>query len=317
MHLAVFVVAAVVGLTVWTKDKKPKANLGDVVVWQGRSADVERVVYVDKKRKVELVAKSDKAGRYFEGKLERLAAVPGAPDGDVKTIAFVSVGSAEKLAEGLGQLRAFRALGRVPDTRLEEFGLHEEAGTLEVTVAGKVRKLTLGGSTSGGGDRYVKLADTGEAFAIEGDLVRDLENAEVRLVERDLHEWKENEVSSAKLVAGARSRDVVRGGAVEGKRFWADAGSPEQQDETIGNTMAKLDKLRPTEFAAEAPPGAEVVLRVDYAQGSKPLGYLELSRVPGEGKPSYYVTTERLRRWGKIPSQLGEQVEQDVGTLLR
>lgn len=317
MHLAVFVVAAVLGLAVWTRDKKPKANLGDVVVWQGRSADVERIEYVDKKRKVELVAKKDKAGRYFEGKLERLSALPGAPEGEAKTIAFVSVGSADKLAEGLGQLRAFRALGRLPDSRLEEFGLHEEVGTLKVTVAGKERTLSLGGSTSGGGDRYVRLGDTGEAFAIEGDLVRDLENAEVRLVERDLHEWKENEVSSAKLTAGSRARDVVRGGAVEGKRFWADAGSPEQADETIGNTMAKVDKLRPTEFAADAPAGAEVVLRIDYTQGSKPLGYLELSRVPGEGKPSYFVTTERLRRWGKIPTQLGEQVEQDVASLLR
>ncbi|MEO5729161.1 MAG: hypothetical protein ABI134_13260, partial [Byssovorax sp.] len=81
VHLAVLAVSAAAAIGVWTRDKEPKAQ-GDVTVWSGRAADVERFTYESKTRKVELAAKSDAVGRYFVGTAEREAPAAGPePDG--------------------------------------------------------------------------------------------------------------------------------------------------------------------------------------------------------------------------------------------
>src|SRR5262249_39670424 len=141
-------------------------------------------------------------------------------------------------------------------------------------------KLVVGSSTPGSGDRYVKDAATGEIYALKGDLVRDLESADSRLVERDLHEWKDNDVQTATLTAGGKSREMARGGA-DTKRFWADKAARDTNDETLGNWMSKLDRLRPTEYVAAAPDKLETVLKLEYFAG-KPLGFVEVGKAPGD-----------------------------------
>lgn len=328
VHVGLFVLASASAVAVWTRDEQPKALVQtEATVWSGRPADVAKVVFEGKNRKVSLESKSDKLGAYYLGTLEREAtpppanpdagAPPPAPGSKTKTD-FVGVGVAQKLVESLAPLKALRALGRIPEDRAAEFGLAEPEGTLTVTIGGAERKLVLGGTTPGGGDRYVREPQTGETYVIDGGAMRDLDTAESRLVERDLHGWKEAEVSTAELSAGGKKRQIVRGGP-EGKRFWADPAAADQKDETAANFMAKLDRLRPTDYVTSEPAGKSEVLRVEYAAGSS-LGFLELVRVPAAdpaGKPDYFVRTERTRLYAKVPAQTAEQVEQDLGSILK
>ena len=297
-------------------------------MWQGREEDVGRVVFEAKTKKVSLEAKRDDLGAYYVGELERDSAGPpkvadaGAPPpspGGRTKVEFVAVGGAQKIVKSLSTLKALRALGRIPDDRAAEFGLAEPEGTLTVTIRGAERKLSIGGTTPGGGDRYVKDPATGETYVIDGDAVRDLDTAEAKLVERELHEWKETEVTTADLKVGDKARQLVRGGP-EGKRFWADPGAPDQKDETVANWMAKLDRLRPTDYVMTPPQGKQDVLRVEYKAGGRALGHLELARVPAAdpaGKPDYYVKTERTRMFAKVPAQTAEQVDQDLGSIVK
>ncbi|HVK66174.1 MAG TPA: DUF4340 domain-containing protein [Polyangium sp.] len=328
VHVGLFVLASASAVAVWTRDEQPKALVQtEATVWSGRPADVAKVVFEGKNRKVSLDTKSDKLGAYYLGVLEREATPPPAPpDAGAPSPApasktkteFVSVGVAQKLVESLAPLKALRALGRIPDDRAAEFGLAEPDGTLTVTIGGAERKLVLGGTTPGGGDRYVREPQTGETYVIDGSAVRDLDTAESRLVERELHGWKEAEVSTAELSAGGKKRQVVRGGP-EGKRFWADPAAADQKDETAANFMAKLDRLRPTDYVMSEPAGKQDVLRVEYAASSS-LGFLELVRVPATDPLStveYFVRTERTRLYAKVPKQTAEQVEQDLGSILK
>ena len=330
VHLGLLLLAAVFAVSVWTRDKKAAAlSQADVTVWTGSAEDVSRVVYEGKKKKVFLEAKQDKGGRYFIGTAEREVAPPapasdaGAPPegeaADTKTVTFLSVGGANKLAEALAPLKALRGVGRIGDDRAAEFGLDEPEGTLTVTVKGAERRLVFGAATPGGGDRYARDPGSGEVYAVKGDVFRDLDQAESRLLERDLHEWRDAEVGRAKITAGEKSRELVRSGGGDGKKFWADPGSAAQADETAGNWMTKLDRLRPSEYAAAAPEPREVVVRVDYAGAGGDLGFLELVKGPpgASGKPDYYLVTERLRLHGKVPSSLAEQVEQDLGAVAK
>ncbi|EYF05291.1 DUF4340 domain-containing protein [Chondromyces apiculatus] len=325
VHLALLVVAAAFAVGVWTRDKKAAAqSQADVTVWQGRADDVERIAYEGKKKKVVLEAKKDKVGRYFIGSSEREAAAPEGekpaedePQG--KQVTFVSVGGAEKLAEMLAPLKALRGIGRIGDDRAAEFGLDAPEGTLTVTIKGAERRLTFGAATPGGADRYARDPGSGEVYAVKGDIFRDLDQADSRLLERDLHEWRDVDVTAAKVTAGDRSRELRRSSGGDGKKFWADPGSEGQADETAGNWMTKLDRLRPTEYLPAAPEGREVVVRVDYMGAGGALGFVELVKVPGTagGKAEYSLLTERLRLNGKVPATLAEQVEQDLGAVVK
>ena len=325
VHLAVLAVSAAAAIGVWTRDKEPKTQ-GDVTVWSGRAADVERVTFESKTRKVDLTAKSDEAGRYFVGTAEREppAASP-ADDGGAPppapprtTTTLLSVGGADKLATALAPLKATRALGRVGDDRAAEFGLAEPDGTVSFKVAGAEHKLLLGGVTPGGSDRYVKDPASGEVYVLKGEPLRSLESAESGLMERELHEWKEGDVTTVKILAGEKTRSLVRGGA-DTKKFWADAAKPDENDETLGNWMSKLDRLRPMEFTAAPPEGREAVVRLEYKGGSKDLGFVEVvkTKAAESGKSDYFLRTERTRLFAKVATSLGEQLDQDLGSAVK
>lgn len=325
IHAGLVVTSAAIALGVWTRDKQPKALAkADVTVWQGRPADVEKLVYEGKKKRLELTAKKDDLGRYFVGAVEKDKPAPkpdpAAPDpaaAEKSVTGLVSIGPAEKLLDLLAPLRALRAVGQVPADREAEFGLAEPEGTLTLTLKGADRKLVFGGSTPGGGDRYARDPQSGEVYVVKSDIFRNVDTPESTLQERDLHEWKDADVVSAKLTAGGRTRTIVRGGA-EQKRFWADEAKKDAADETLGNWMAKVDRLRPTEYPQTPPDPRETVVRIDYAGSGGPLGYLEVVRGPAAdtGKPQYFVVTERTRLHGKVTGSVGEQVEQDVATLV-
>jgi hypothetical protein len=340
VHVALLGLAVLAAVLVWTRDKAPKTlTQGDVTVWSGRAADVERISFEGKARKVSLEAKKDAGGTYFVGTAEKEVTPPkkdphdvadaGADAGDAEppapkersTVSFVSVSGAQKLADQLAPLKALRGIGKIGDDRAAEFGLAEPEGTLTVKIGPTERKLIFGSTTPGGGDRYARDPASGEVYAIKGDVFRSLEGAESSLMERSLHEWPESDVGGATITAQGKTRNLVRGGE-ERKRFWADPGTPEVNDETAGNWMAKLDRLRPSEYALTPPAGTEVVVRIDFtgAAGAARLGYLELIKAapaaPG-GKPDYYIVTERTRLHAKVPAQAAEQVEQDVGSVLK
>ncbi len=220
VHLAVLAVSAAAAIGVWTRDKEPKAlAAGDVTVWSGRAADVERVTFESKTRKVDLSAKSDAIGRYFVGTAEREApAAPPAEDGGAPaaltprtTTTLVPVDGADKLATALAPLRRCARSGRIGDDRAAEFGLAEPEGTVSFKVSGAEHKLLLGSTTPGGGDRYVKDPASGEVYVLKGEPLRSLESAESSLTERELHKWKEGDVTALKILAGGKTRALVRG----------------------------------------------------------------------------------------------------------
>lgn len=329
IHLTLLAVAAGLAGFLYTRDKEPKSLIAaDVPVWSGRAADVERIRYETKTRKVHLESKKDAAGRYFVGTIEKdMSRLPGASDAGADAAAppaqttlsaLVSVGAGNKLAEQLAPLKAFRDVGKVEGARAAEFGLAEPEGTLTVVIHGAEKKLVVGGPTPGGSDRYVRDPASGEVYVIKGDVVRDLEAADARLVERELHEWKETEVSAAKVTAGGKTRDLARGGT-EGKRFWADGAAVDKNDETLGNWMSKLERLRPNEYPAAAPTGTQDVVRIDYRGSSGALGWVELVKTTpaGGGKADYFVRSERTRSFARVTATLAEQVEQDLAAIVK
>ena len=153
---------------------------------------------------------------------------------------------------------------------------------------------------------------------LKGDPVRDLEQGDAQLIEHDQHQWKETETRSATVSASDKSRKLVRGNA-DSKKFWADPASDDKADETAGNWMQKVDRLRVLEYVPKPPDGRTAVVRVDYRghRAARLSRGRQDTRRSNPQKSEYWVMTEHTHLYGKVHAGTGEQVEQDVGSVVR
>jgi hypothetical protein len=329
-HLGVFVLAALLALGVWLRDDEAGVSSPErgerIVVWDGSPESIERVSFDAPNRKVVLESKKDGNGRYFVAtvdKEETPRSPHGAPDAGASAppkrtkSRFVAVKAANELAEKLAPLTALRAVGKYDAKRAEEFGFDKPEGTLRVKLGGGEQSLTFGGTTPGGQERYAKIDSSGLMYAVASDVAQSLQSAETRLLERDLHAFADDEVTRLRVSRGSKTRDVV---AVKAKKGgFADPGTPDKLDETVGNWMTKVGRLRVMEYV-EAPSGLtpeSQIVRIEYFRENKPLGFLELYKVPGDKGSDYLIRTEQSRWHVKVLSTVGEQVEQDLASVLK
>jgi hypothetical protein len=326
VHVSLLVLGGAAAAFAFSKERTPQAvQETNVVVWNGRPSDLQRIVYEAKDKRITLEARDDKKSpRWFLGKGDYNITPPQNPDGGVvpnvkKTSTFSSTTIANKIADALVPFKAVRALGKIPDSRLAEFGLEKRDTSLTVTLAGKEHKLLIGAMAPGGTDYYVLDPTSNEAYVARADALRDLEGGDNRLLEREQHDFKEIDIRAAKVTAGAKTRELVRTGP-DTKKFWADPSDKEKADETVGNWLSKIDRLRVSEYAAQAPEGNTVVVRVDYIGGSGPMGFFELAKagaVASGQKPDYWIMTEHSHLWGKVYQVTAEQIETDAGSVVK
>jgi len=324
VHGALLGVASLGSLYVWTRDKDTdSAVVADVRVWGGKAADVQKIVFESKNRKSVLESRKDDAGRWFEGTVTRQtppkpAVDGGAPPSEPAPSVFpvLSVKAAERIAEAVAPLRAVREVGRLAADQAGDFGLAEPEGTLTLTIGGVERKLAVGAAAPGGADRYVRNMETDIVYAVRGDFLRDLLSGESVLNERDLHGFEDDEIKSVRITVGDKSREVQRAGGAGATVSWSDVATPDKPDEAIASWMMKVARLRPTEYLAEPPAGAVPVVRLEYVGKKGPLGFLELQRL-AEEKAGFLVRTEHTRKHARVFPSAGEQVEQELETLLR
>jgi hypothetical protein len=344
VHAGILAVSAGLAYSVWNKDEPaPEKEQSMVDVWGGTQASLSKLSFEGKTRKVRLESRKDAVGYYYVAAVDKEDAPdPHAgldkdkaplkpPEAKKETLRFVSVKAGETLAKSLAPLKALRAVGKVEAGRSEEFGLDKPEGTLKVTLDGKEHVLVIGGTTPGGNERYAKYQNNGEVFAISGDIAQSLMFGDSRLPERDLHGFKTEDVVKVRLQKGGKQRELVR--LKEKNEGWADVNSPTKLDETAGNWMSKLGRLRGSEYV-EKPNGPvkpqDAIVRVEYFDAGKSIGFAELYKVPSDKpaaeasgaaaappKSDYLIHTEWNRWYIKVPATSAEQVEQDLASVLK
>ena len=121
------------------------------------------------------------------------------------------------------------------------------------------------------------------------------------------------------MTADGKTRKLVRGGP-EDHRFWADPRQCRQADETAGNWMQKVEHIRALEYVKTAPENRTVVVRVEYAGSGGLIGSVELSKTPDPAQPQkfeYWAMSEHTHLYAKVYASVGEQVEQDLGSVVK
>ncbi len=319
LHVGLLVVASASAIYVWTRDPAAKAApSGETTLWTGRAEDVQRLGFDSATKKISLEPRHDAHGRWFYGTSETPAGAPtdAGPAPAAKRSIFVSVTEARKTAEAVVPFKVSRDIGRVEGARSAEFGFKEPMSTFTVGVAGQEHRLEMGGPAPGG-YRYVRDEATGNVYATHGTFIWDLESGETALAERELHDFLDGDLMSIRIAGEGKSREVLRGGP-SNKRVWADPSTPEKGDETVTNWLNKVERLRPTEYVEDVPSGHDLVVRIEYrVKGAEGPVFLELAKTPGPtGKPEYFVRTEHTRLWAKVFASAGDQVDQDLPSVL-
>jgi hypothetical protein len=327
VHAALLGVAGALSLAVWSRDESvvQSVNSERVEVWGGSPDSVSRLEFDSPKLKFSLDAQKDESGRFFVVSLDKEEAkLPPSPDAGAPEPAkrvssrFVAVKAAGELVEKLAPLSAVRRIGPYQPARAEEFGLDKPDGTLKVKLGGAEQALVIGAATPGGQERYARHVASNTIYAVASDLAQSLIGAESRLLERDFHGFTDTEVTRIRVTRAGKSREFVP--VPEKKGSFADAATPKQVDQTAGNWLGKVERLRVSEYVekpAQVPAAESAVARVEYFGGAKPLGYLELFAVPGEKGNDYLARSENTRWYVKVTTSLGEQVDQDLASLLK
>jgi len=344
LHGAVLLVSAALAYSVWNKDEPASEKQEtSVEVWNGSQAGFSKLSFEGKTRKVRLESQKDALGYYYVGVVDKEDAPPSDPhagtgaaplkpdaakEAKKETVRFISVKAGETLVKSLAPLRALRAVGKVEPARFEEFGLDKPDGTLKVTLDGKEHTLIIGGTTPGGSERYAKYQNSGEVFAIPGDIAQSLMFGDSRLPERELHGFKNEDVVKVRLQKGSKTRELLR--VKEKNEGWGDPTTPGKQDETASNWMSKLNRLHGGEFV-EKPANPlrpeDAIVKVEFFDGSRSIGFVELYKQPATPAPGaapesakgndYLVRTEWERWPVKVPSSIAEQIENDLGSVLK
>lgn len=346
VHFALFIGASALAWVAASRPKDDRKPL-EVELWNAKPTDIKRVHYKSAKREIELAPQRDGRGAFLVGTVTKIldeslppaaapstppptTAAPTATEGVTTVVAtvppppaeptteveqFVGVKEANELLEQLAKLRALRSLGQVNAERLTEFGLTgAETAELTVDVAGTSHAMTLGGRTPGGGDVYAQDKQSGAVYVIGGDLTKDIELADNRLMERELlTPPEEKEVAKVVLSHAGKTRAVVH--STEHPSSWTDESAPADKNETLTNWMKKFERLRATGYVAGEPSGLEPLVVAKFStQSGEPLGEVELAKqtVAGEQQPRFLARSPQTRWWAVVLASTGSELGADL-----
>ena len=224
-------------------------------------------------------------------------------------------------------MRALRSLGTLPKTRDADFGFDKVTTFVQLQCSGRTTDFEVGARAFGASQRYFRDTKTKTTYLFDEQVVSDLESANFKFMQTDLHVFPNDEVEELTISAhGAKKRLLHRDRKVADQALWVDANAPAKRNELYNNWFTRLGRLRARVYLPEgAEPGSDLkvagggtepVLTIEYKVADKPNGKLELVRVDENGVGHYYARTETTRTWVSLFDSAAKEVEQDVGMVV-
>jgi hypothetical protein len=232
------------------------------------------------------------AGARGDAGIPALELAPPAPDRELR-----GNEAAEKLLEQFSPFTATRALGTLDAAKVRELGL--DTGTRRLEVWTPTSHLTfVVSSPVGTGASYLRTED-GRVFVLAGSLVQDLTSASSRLVDRRVHAFRPEDPDRLVVHLGSQARTLLQrrfGGATK----ITTESRPDTPDVYAQAWAERLVRIVPSDVLGkgETPPEGDpaVELRVEFQQGGKQVGFVELARA-GNG---WFARSEHTVGWLRV-----------------
>ena len=221
---------------------------------------------------------------------------------------------AAKLMDQFAPFRSPRAFGVLDAAKLKELGLDAPKKKLLVTAKGDTREYAVGQPPNGGnGESFLRDVRDGRVYLMPHGVLGDL-TASTRLVDKRLHGFEQAEFETLKLTLGGKTRELLQ--THRETPLTTQLASPKTPDKT--DQMAKnwhdmlwrsfpMEVLGKGEVPKEGAPTP--VARVEYFDGKKSIGYIELAKTPENSvqqtdqagnRTTMYARTERTAGWVKL-----------------
>ncbi len=233
---------------------------------------------------------------------------------------------AGKLLDNFGPFISPRAFGVLDAAKLKELGLAAPVRTLDVTVRGDVRHYQIGQpEKAAAGESFLRDTRDGRVYLMPRGMLADLQNP-AHLVDRRLHSFDVPDYDRLVITSGGKTKEYVQTDRqVRAKATIAPAKSPDKPDQMAKNWHDSLWRGYASEVLGrgEDPPGGKpaTVLRVEYFDGKRPIGFDEFARVEASSAISeeppgsdVYVRTEHSAGWMKVAN--GAQLITDAQKLV-
>jgi hypothetical protein len=296
-----------------TWQREPERTAGEAVVLDVSKSDLQKVRFDDGTTWVEMTQKKEGDGPVVWLRLS--------PNEKAKTPEREVRGNegALKLWEKLAPLRATRALGTLGPEKLKELGLDAAKKHFELTARGVTHKYKVGSPAFNVSEPYVIDEADQRVYVLGGGVLSDLGAAGVRLQDRTLHAFKQNEFDALAVSTGGKKRELK----VTNPQTPATAklvGKTGKTDDQAKNWHDKLWRLFVTDVLGkgEKPSAGEpsITLRVDYKEAGRDAGFIELGRLTAPPPPApantstppaapateVYARTEHTAGWVKLPA---------------
>lgn len=367
IHGVLLVAALLFAYQTWTREEAVVPTTGTVVLWSMPADKLRSVTYDtggEQAHAVRLERRSDQKGAFLWGTETRtisqypertpskwiIDAGIGAPDSYVakrvsKSYEFAVGDKGDEVMEKLAEMRAIRDLGKIDDEQKELYGLHDATAILSVAFEGGSHSLMIGDKVFGSADRYVQDPDTGRAYVIAHELIRELMTGETSLRMLKLHAYEEADIAKAIIQVGEQKRTLVRTKTTDDsgteRKTWAQASTPDKPDQTMANFLQSISLLRPATYESErSTDEMKLLVRAEYQDADgEALGWVELYERPPRDdgaagqdagqdagaqpsqprkrpkRPIYYMRTERTRVLAAVPFNLATRITEDIGQI--
>jgi hypothetical protein len=279
-----------------TWQREPERAPGEVVVIDAPKNDVGRIRYEDENNILALERRreggDDVIALHLEEKPKQeqpaKAGDPMPPPKPPATPPRDVLGNADalKLVDRFAPLVSPRAFGVMDAKKLPELGLDEPKRHLEVVVRGETRKYDVGiAMHAQNNEAFLRDARDGRIYLMPRGLLADLSNGK-RLVDPRLHLFDSKEFDRIVVTAGGKKRELLHKGRENfSTEVYASAKTPDKADQMAKNWHDSLWRQFPMEVLGkgELPKGGtlKTVLRVDYSEKGKPVGWIEVARLEG------------------------------------
>lgn len=226
-----------------------------------------------------------------------------------REVSFKGNDKADELWDDFAPMRAERRLGSLSDIDPSLTGLDDPTATIAVQRRDETLQLRVGGETYGSRDLYVALDD--EVFLIDEAMLRPLEHAKNRLVERRLHPLREPEVERLVLTRGDATRTLLQVNRDDdAQRFWADASTPDTADEDATTWLSKLFRLRAQGYDVDADLDLSPVFTATL-EGDDGTWQVEVLTADGQ----YYARSAYNRTPVQLTRSLASELDADMSAV--
>lgn len=240
---------------------------------------------------------------------------------------FLASNKMKEVLAQLNPLEAIRVLGKVKPEALAEYGLDNSTKKLIVrdSKGAELVSLAVGKQAYGSRNLFVMDLRDNNVLLIPGDVVGDVEKAEIKLYERTITNVVFEEIQKASVSHGGKTRNLAHTRRDDkGSLVWTAENAEGAAVAPAKSWFERLERVRIVAFAKpeelsvleKMPPLFSVTLDASGASADVlTFAKTKAAGATNDGVMDYWAHSKFLGTWAKVGSSRVEPIEKDLPTL--